>query len=54
VVAGEVAHKWQPCSTSEDTIVKCLQSQPWFYSARQRFQVCPTEINLAACPPQPQ
>jgi hypothetical protein len=22
VVAGEVAHKWEPCSTSEDTIVK--------------------------------
>jgi hypothetical protein len=22
VVAGEIAHKWQPCSTSDDTIVK--------------------------------
>ena len=22
VFAGEVAHKWQPCSTSNDTIVK--------------------------------
>ena len=22
VVAGEIAHKWEPCSTSDDTIVK--------------------------------
>jgi hypothetical protein len=22
VVAGEIAHNWQPCSTSDDTIVK--------------------------------
>jgi hypothetical protein len=22
VVAEEIAHKWQPCSTSDDTIVK--------------------------------
>jgi hypothetical protein len=22
VLAGDVAHKWQPCSTSTDTIVK--------------------------------
>jgi hypothetical protein len=22
VFAGEVAHNWQPCSTSDDTIVK--------------------------------
>jgi hypothetical protein len=22
VLAGEIAHKWQPCSTSHDTIVK--------------------------------
>jgi hypothetical protein len=22
VVAGEIAHKWQPCSTFDDTIVK--------------------------------
>ena len=22
VFAGEVAHKWEPCSTSDDTIVK--------------------------------
>jgi hypothetical protein len=22
VLAGEIAHKWQPCSTSDDTIVK--------------------------------
>ena len=33
VVAGEIAHKWQPCSTSDDTIVKYLQSQRWFYLA---------------------
>jgi hypothetical protein len=22
VVVGEITHKWQPCSTSDDTIVK--------------------------------
>jgi hypothetical protein len=22
VLAGEIAHKWQPCSTADDTIVK--------------------------------
>jgi hypothetical protein len=28
VFQGVISHKWQPCSTSEDTIVKCLSSQP--------------------------
>jgi hypothetical protein len=28
VSEGEISHKWQPCSTSDDTIVKCLLSQP--------------------------
>lgn len=28
VFQGVISHKWQPCSTSEDTIVKYLLSQP--------------------------
>jgi hypothetical protein len=28
VLEGVVSHKWQPCSTSNDTIVKSLSSQP--------------------------
>ncbi len=27
VFQGVISHKWQPCSTSEDTIVKYLLSQ---------------------------
>jgi hypothetical protein len=54
VVAGEIAHKWQPCSTSDDTIVKCLLSQRWFHLRASDSQALLTEINLAACPPQPQ
>ena len=29
VLKGEVSHKWQTCSTSDTTIVKCLLSQLW-------------------------
>jgi hypothetical protein len=28
VFQGVISHKWQPCSTSEDTIVKYPLSQP--------------------------
>jgi hypothetical protein len=31
MLVGEVAHTWQPCSTSKDTIVKRLLSQPLFF-----------------------
>jgi hypothetical protein len=29
VFEGVISHKWQPCSTSNDTIVKYLLSQLW-------------------------
>lgn len=29
VLQGEVSHKWQTCSTSDNTIVKDILSQLW-------------------------
>jgi hypothetical protein len=29
VLEGVISHRWQPCSTSNDTIVKYRLSQPW-------------------------
>ncbi|MDQ1450998.1 MAG: hypothetical protein QOK38_864 [Acidobacteriaceae bacterium] len=51
VFAGEVAHKWQPCSTSDDTIVKWLLSQLWFHFAFGMLQALLTGINPAAWQP---
>jgi hypothetical protein len=35
VLVGEISHKWQPCSTSDATIVKRLLSQPGFHFRRR-------------------